>query len=352
MGAFPLPAKFPRVSVLIPARNEEANIRACVESLLMQRYPDFEVLVLNDASSDRTALILDEISRHATRLRVLNGQPLPDGWLGKHWASHQLSQEATGELLLFTDADTRHAPDCLHASVSALVAEGADLLTAVPCEEMLTWGERLTVPILSFSVFCFFPIFLAEKLRLPALSVTIGQFMLFRRTAFEAIGGYEAVRSSLVDDLMLGRNIVNRGYRWKLVDGTRHISCRMYRNFAEAVAGFTKNLFAVFDYHIVLYGVGWFWIAVSFLLPPAVTFSNTLAQRLNFPRSLAAIAVLEALLMFGLAYRRSRVPVFLAALYPVNMLMFAWLATRSFIYNLMGYSAWKGRSLPRPVIRL
>jgi hypothetical protein len=83
-----------------------------------------------------------------------------------------------------------------------------------------------------------------------------------------------------------------------------------------------------------------------------VTFSNTLAERLNFPRSLAAIAVLEALLMFGLAYHRSRVPVFLAALYPVNMLMFAWLATRSFIYNLMGYSAWKGRSLPRPVIRL
>jgi chlorobactene glucosyltransferase len=318
----------------------------------MQNYPDFEVLVLDDDSSDRTPFILEEISPHASQLKVLMGQPLPDGWLGKHWANHQLFQEATGELLLFTDADTRHAPNSLQDSVSALLVEHADLLTAFPRQEMLTWGERLMVPILSFSIFCFFPIRVAEKLRLPALSVTMGQFMLFRRMAFEAIGGYAAVRGSLVDDVMLGRNIIAHGYRWKLMDGTRHVSCRMYRNFAEAVAGFTKNLFAFFDYHIALYGIGWYWIAVSFLLPPVALFSKTVGERMNFPTPLAVIAVLEALLIFGLAYHRSRVPIYLAAFYPINLFMFAWLAIRSLTSNLLGHSAWKGRNLPKPMIRL
>ncbi|MEP6896024.1 MAG: glycosyltransferase family 2 protein, partial [Chloroflexota bacterium] len=214
LGDFPAAQNFPRVSILIPARNEEVNIKACIGSLLEQNYPDFEVVALDDSSTDGTSAILEELAQHDARLQVFHGKSLPSGWLGKHWACHQLSQQATGKLILFTDADTRHAPNTLHDSVSALLDQHADLVTAFPREEMLTWGERFTVPILSFSIFCFFPILLAEKLRLPSLSVTIGQFMLFRRSAFDAIGGYEAVRSDLVDDIRLGRNIIRHGFRW------------------------------------------------------------------------------------------------------------------------------------------
>jgi chlorobactene glucosyltransferase len=352
LGDFPLAQQWPRVSVLVPARNEEANIRACIESLLQQEYPNFEVLVLDDHSSDQTRPILEGMMHREPRLQVLQGEPLPAGWLGKHWADHQLAQKATADLLLFTDADTRHEPNTLRDSVSALMAQRVDLLTVFPRQDMLTWGERLTVPILSFSILCFFPLLLAKKLRLPALSVTIGQFMLFRRQAFDAIGGYEAVRGDVVDDVMLGRRIVANGFAWLLADGTRHVSCRMYQDFASAWAGFTKNLFALFDYRILLYSIGWFWIGVSFLLPPLVLLSPVLGPFLNFPMDMAIIAVLQALVIFALVHHRSRLPVYLVLLYPSNVLMFVLLAIRSLIHTLLGQSSWKGRSLPPPTLRL
>ncbi len=117
---YPVADTLPFISILVPARNEEHNIEACVVSLLSQDYPDYEVIVLDDHSKDDTLDILQRISRKNSRLRVLNGSPLPEGWLGKHWACHQLYQASSGEFLLFTDADTIHAADMLKASISAL----------------------------------------------------------------------------------------------------------------------------------------------------------------------------------------------------------------------------------------
>lgn len=351
LDEFPTARHFPRVSILVPARNEERNIKACIDSLLAQRYPDFEVLVLNDNSTDQTGAILEQISRRDARLTVLDGQKPPSGWLGKHWACHQLSQRVTGDLILFTDADTRHEPDTLRDSVSALIARDADLLTGFPREEMLTWGERLTVPILAFGVLCFFPILLAEKLRLPAFSTTIGQFMLFRRSAFEAIGGYEAVRHHPVDDIKLGHNIIAGGFRWQFMDATRHVTCRMYQGYSDAVSGFTRTLFAAFDHHILLYSVGWSWIAISYLAPVYVLFRAMIAP-VSFPTPLAFVAVAEALLMIWLTYRRFRIPGYLALLYPISLLVFTWIAFRSLAYALTGYGTWKEREMPAPTLKL
>ena len=348
---FPTAQHFPRLSILVPARNEESNIRTCVESLLAQEYPDFEVLVLNDNSTDGTSAILKQISKRDARLRVFDGETPPSGWLGKHWACHQLAQRASGELILFTDADTRHEPNALRDSVSALIARNADLVTAFPREEMQTWGERLTVPILAFGVFCFFPILLAEKLRLPAFSVTIGQFMLFRRSAFEAIGGYEAIRDHPVDDIQLGHNIIARNFRWRFMDATHHVTCRMYSGYSDALGGFTRNMFATFDHHILLYCIGWSWIAISYLVPIYVLFHAMIAP-VKFPISLAVIAVAEALVMFWLAYRRFRIPAYLVLLYPVSLLIFTWIAFRSLAHSLTGYQTWKERQMPPPKLKL
>lgn len=352
LGEFRFAGDLPRVSVLIPARNEEQNIAACVESLLVQDYPDFEVLVLDDHSTDQTPAILQQLAQREARLQVIPGDSLPEGWLGKHWANHQLSQRATGGLLLFTDADTRHAPDTLRESVAALIVQQADLLTAFPRQDMLTWGERLTVPILSFSILSFFPILLIKRLRLAALSVTIGQFMLFRRNAFDAIGGYASVRADVVDDVMLGRRIMATGLHWQLVDGTRHVSCRMYRDFSSAWSGFTKNLFAMFGHHILLYAIAWCWIGACFLLPPLALVSGTLSRLLNFPTAIAAVAVLEGLFIFSVAYRRFRFPMYLVVLYPIHVAVFILLAMRSLLHTLLGSGSWKGRTLPPPVLRL
>jgi chlorobactene glucosyltransferase len=351
LGEFPSTREWPRVSILVPARDEEENIGPCVESLLRQDYPHFEVLVLDDHSTDRTRLILEQMAQDDSRLQVISGEPLPQGWLGKHWANHQLGQRATGDLLLFTDADTRHKPGTLRDAVSALIAQRLDLLTVFPREEMLTWGERLTVPILAFSIFCFFPMLLATKLRIPAVTVTIGQFMLFRRQAFQEIGGYKSVRGDVVDDVILGRRTAAMGFVWQLMDGTRHVSCRMYRDLESAWAGFTKNLFALFDYRIVLYGIGWLWIGVSFLLPPLVLVFPELGRLWNIPTETAVIAVSQALLIFAIAYHRFRLPMYLVLLYPLNMVMFILLAVRSLLHAILGYSSWKGRELPPPTLR-
>ena len=349
---YPRARVFPRVSVLVPARNEQHNIGACLLSLLDQDYADYEVLALDDHSSDETRPILAGLARTFERLRVLDGKPLPEGWLGKHWACQQLSEAATGELLLFVDADTRHAPNTLTDSVSALQAENADLVTAFPREEVVTWGERLVVPVIGFGIFSFLPVALVRKLRLASFSVTIGQFMLFRRAPFEAIGGYASVRDHLVDDVELGRRLIRAGYAWRLMDGTAHVTCRMYNNFRETVQGFSKNIFAFFEYHVLLFMVTLLGIGLAFLHPAAVLVTNALGEPLRgFPPRLAVVAVGESLLLWGLAYRRFRLPMHLILLYPLSLLLFILIGFRSMLLTVSGQATWKDRELASPAWR-
>jgi len=180
LGQYPPSVVTPRVSVLVPLRNEARNTRPCIRSLLSQGYGDFEVLALDDESQDCTASELARLRAEESNLQVLQGKPLPDGWLGKHWACHQLAEAASGDLLLFVDADTRHAPTALRDAVSALEAEGADLLAVMPRQEVVSWAERLVVPVMTWSFLSFLPVALAQSVRWPSLSTTVGQFMLFR----------------------------------------------------------------------------------------------------------------------------------------------------------------------------
>lgn len=343
----------PFVSILVPARNEELNIERCIRSLLAQQYPAFEVIVLDDHSTDSTASILADIQVTDSRLTVLHGEPLPAGWLGKHWACHQLADAARGELLLFSDADTWHEPNALIDSVATLLQEKVDLLTAFPHEEVLTWGEKLTVPILGFAPLSFIPVFLARWLRWSGLSITIGQFMLFRRSAYEAIGGYEAVRAHPLDDVKFGRRVLKHGLKWLLVDGTQHVHCRMYRDFHSAVTGMTRNLFAFFTYRAPLYLLLWMWIGVVFLEPIAALLLHAIGDPTSFfPAWLAWIAIAEAFVLFALIYLRFRFPLYLVLLYPLSICVYVWLAFRSLIVTLDGRAGWKDRRVPTPTSRL
>ena len=347
LGDFGPCRSFPFVSVLVPARNEERNIGDCVRSLLAQDYPDFEVLVLDDCSEDATLSLLQGLRESSCRLEVLRGEPLPVGWTGKNWACHQLSERARGELLLFTDADTRHSPSMLREAVAAMQALDLQMLSAFPREEVGTWSEKLLVPVFLWSVLSFLPLPLAHRLRHPFLSAALGQLMLFRADAYREMGGHAAVRGAVVDDLALGRLAKSHGLRWRFLDGAEHFSCRMYEGWREVVEGFSKNLFAVFDYNLPAFAFVWVWLLVVFCEPPVILVLAPFGLIGGKEAAAAGAAVGLALLHWALSLRALRFPARRALLYPLSVLGMVLLAARSLWQSFRGTAAWKGRELGR-----
>jgi chlorobactene glucosyltransferase len=347
LGDFPAPSQFPTVSVLVPARNEASAIGPCLRSLLSQDYPAFEVVVLDDESDDETGEMLAALAAEDPRLRVLQGQPLPEGWIGKHWACHQLAEAAQGDLFLFTDADTAHSPQALRRAVGALEAEGADLLTALPWQELGSWGERLCIPVAYWSVFSLLPVGLAHRLRLPGLSVGNGQFLLFRREAYQAVGGHEAVRANPVDDIALAQRIKAQGFCLRLVDATGEVRCRMYRGWREILEGFSKNLFAVFQFRLLEHVFAWCWLLLVAWQPWVALIWNALGgEGSPFLTSRALVALAEGFALWGIVLWRFRFPLSLLPLYPFSMLAFWFIAMRSVWVTVRGQAMWKERRLP------
>ncbi len=345
------PLLFPKVSLIVPARNEEKNIAGCIQSLLAQDYPSFEVLALDDQSSDATRSILEQIASTQSKLKVLIGSPPPESRSGKNWACVQLAQQARGDLLLFTDADTLHRPQTLRLIVTALIGEQADLLTGFPRQEMHTWGERLLVPFFSWAFFCFNPLWLAYRLRLPALSNAVGQMMLFRREAYQAIGGHESVGSSIVDDLMLARRIKAAGLRWRVVNITDLITCKMYHGSRAAFEGFAKNLFAAFDFHLLGFSFVYLWLVVMFWEPLIILVLSIFGRAPEARVEQLATCIGLSLLLWLIPYLELGIPFGLALMYPVTLLANEVTAFQSLRLSLTGRLTWKGRKLTRPHVK-
>ena len=339
------PPVWPMVSILVPARNEEQNIAGCVQSLLGQDYPSFEVLVLDDQSEDGTGSILAQIASSQPGLKVLTGEQPPQGQLGKNWACSQLARQAQGDLLFFTDADTVHQPGTLTAIVSALVGEQADLLTGFPRQEVQTWGERLLVPFFSWALLSFNPLVLAYKLQLPGLAVAVGQMMLFRREAYQAIGGHARVSASIVDDLTLARQIQAAGMRWRVSYAADLISCRMYRKNREAIDGFSKNLFAAFDFRLLPFLFVFGWLMVMFWEPIFVLILLIFGQAPQARLDHLLVCFGLSILLWVIPYADLGIPLWLAFLYPLTILSNTIVALRSIQHSLNGWLTWKGRDI-------
>ncbi|MBZ0319540.1 MAG: glycosyltransferase [Anaerolineae bacterium] len=236
-------SSLPRVSVLVPARNEARNIVSCIESLASQAYPNFEIIVLNDLSSDETGILLDSLATQYPKVRVLHGtEEPPKGWNGKSYACHRLAEQATGEWLLFTDADTVHTSTSVAQGIAQAKKLGAALLSAFPKQITESWGERIVV---SF-ILDFLPLIAVDlnALQQNGSSITLanGQYLLVNAEAYHAIGGHQAIFNELVDDFALAKQVRLGGYKTAMVNGTSMLSCRMYHNTHEVWDGFSKNL--------------------------------------------------------------------------------------------------------------
>ncbi len=347
---------WPLVSVLVPARNEQRNIERCVRSLLAQDYPNLEVIVLDDASEDDTAALVERIIAEGDarlRLRLRRGGPLPEGWLGKNNACRQLAEQARGDYLLFTDADTCHAPFAVSSALAIAEQRPADLVTTWPRLEVKSWGERVALPLLHFTVMAYLPLMLANGPSCnPAFGLGNGQFMFFRRAAYEAIGGHGAVRDRILEDVILARLIKARGYRLAVADGSEAVTCRMYRSTAETWRGLAKTLYAFFFYSLAFAA---FMLALQFLLFVApylfllgVVFRPDLAAKAEWLMLPALQAGLMLAVRFALA-ARFREPLLDSLWQPISFL-FYFGATLYAIWlrYARGGVTWKGRRYIKP----
>ncbi|MDR1319347.1 MAG: glycosyltransferase [Treponema sp.] len=233
----------PLVSVMVPARNEEQNIERCLNSLRNQLYKNYEILVLDDNSTDNTLDILRRIAAEDPRICVISGAPLPEGWYGKPFALDQLSRRAKGEIFLFTDADTVHSPASVSWAVTNLTGLKADMISGYVGQIFLSLGEVVTVPLMFFLTGFVIPLFMNRYTKLSFFSAAIGQYIAIKRDVFFAVGGCETFKKKTSEDIYLARYVKRKGYKTRFLNITEHVKCRMYKGYHAAVEGIGKNIF-------------------------------------------------------------------------------------------------------------
>jgi hypothetical protein len=230
-----------RVAVLIPARNEEANITACVRSMLASSGVTVEVIVLDDASTDKTAAIVRRLAEGDARVRLVEGETLPTGWNGKQHACWLLTQETDAELMLFLDADVRVEPEAVARCVAALRARKVMLLSGFPRQVVVGWLEKLLLPLIHFVLLGFLPMGRMRSTTKAAYAAGCGQFFLVERAAYFASGGHEAIKGTRHDGLRLPQAMRRAGFRTDIVDLTSLASVRMYESSRAVWDGLAKN---------------------------------------------------------------------------------------------------------------
>jgi chlorobactene glucosyltransferase len=342
-------ADAPRVSVIVPARDEAETIGACVASLRRSTYPTWEAVVVDDRSVDGTAAIARAAAKGDARIRVVPGEPLPGGWFGKPWACTQGAHAATGEYLLFTDADVVHEPELVGRAISMAEAEGAGLVSVLPRHVLGGFWERLIMPHVLFLILLRYP----DPARVNASErtrdkIANGQFILVRRDAYEAVGGHGSVRREVVEDLRLAQRFHEAGERVVLAVADRYMAVRMYRTLGGIVEGWSKNV-ASGARHAVPEWIGplvpWLlvgWLVLLWLVPPATLAFALVGLGGVELATWSAIAVGASLLLWLVVLGRLGVPRAYAVLYPAGAAIAAAIFLKSAAQG--DRVRWKGRT--------
>ncbi len=233
----------PSVSIVVPARNEERQIEACVKTLLAQKHSDFEIIVVDDQSTDETPAILERLSRENARLKIVRGGPLPDGWVGKPWALVQGARAARGSWLLFTDADTFHLPWSLASVQRAAMSGNLDVLSVLTQQDLDSIAERALMPSVFLAILLGTgPIDDVGDPRKPDVALFNGQYILVKRVAYDAVGGHASVKGEIAEDMELARRFKCDGrFRIALAGSENIARTRMYHSLSEIWHGFGKN---------------------------------------------------------------------------------------------------------------
>jgi chlorobactene glucosyltransferase len=336
------------VSIIIPARNESVTIETVVRSILASTYHPFELLVVDDGSTDDTAAIVEQLAADS-RVRLIRGEELPPDWYGKPWACLQGYREARNQLLLFTDADTRHEPGLLGHAVGALLSENADLVTASPVQRCVTFWERIIMPQIWFLLALRYTPASVNRATRARDVIANGQFILTRRSAYEAAGTHAAVRGEVAEDLALAQTYLQRGLTLHFGFAERLMETRMYQGLAPLIEGWSKNIYlggrrsfpdepirrALVPVMLV--------IAMVFWLLPLMALGLTLARpslvdlRQSAVMAIALSAGFWMLISYGM-----RIPLRYGLGYPLGALMTLFIILRSTVRGGQRVE-WRGR---------
>lgn len=325
------------ISILIPVRNEEKNLRNLLPTLSTQTYQNLEIIVCDDGSNDKSREVVTELQKSMNNLKLIDGIPLPKGWLGKNWACFQLSQKARGEILIFLDADVtldKNAVEFAHNQFYS--SSNIGLLSIFPTQITKTFGEKMVVPLMNWFLLTFLALDLVTKSKSSKFVAANGQFLMFDRETYFNIGAHQIVRNKVVEDMELAFLVKKSGKKALPLLGSNFVFCRMYESFSDSIKGFTKNFYL----GTKLSAAGFFvlinLILFLFLSPFLLIFLNS---------KFVLVIFLICMNRIFVAILSKRNAVLEVLLHPIQMCLFWFIAFRSFFATQQKNVEWKGRNV-------
>ena len=323
------------VSILIPVRNEEHNILNLLESIRNQDYQHYEVIILDDHSTDNTQELCARFCRLNKRFRIIPGKALPKDWLGKNYACYQLAAESKGTFLMFLDADETIANGLINNTVHRIKFYRLDLLSLFTNQVMISWGERMIVPLMHFVLLNLLPLRLVKLSKNPAFSAASGQFMLFNADNYRENQWHEQVKGKVVEDIEIMKLVKGYGFKAEALLANGFIFCRMYKNFSEAFNGFSKNLLAGFNNSVI----GLFlYLLLVILGPIAIAYILSL-ELLLFALALIILSRVMISLMSGQNVWLNII------LHPLQLIFMVLISVTSVKKYFTKTIVWKGRTI-------
>ncbi len=323
------------ISILIPARDEERNILGLLQSIRDQDYQNYEVIILDDHSSDQTYKLCSDFCDEDERFMVVKGEELPKNWFGKNYACYQLARNAKGAYLIFLDADETISNGLINNSIHRMKLNKLGLLSIFTDQITLTLGERLVVPLMHFLLLNLLPLRLVRLSWNPSFSAASGQFMMFDAANYKTNQWHEQVKTKVVEDIEIMRLVKVNRYKAEALLANGYIHCRMYRSFSEAVEGFSKNFFAGFNYNVL--GL-FFYLMLVVLGPMAIAYFLGL-ELVMFALSLIVLSRIMISLLSGQSVWRNLL------LHPFQLLCMVFISVQSVKKHFTKTILWKGRTI-------
>lgn len=341
-----VPEGAPSLTVIVPARNEAASVAACLHSLLAQDYPHLQIIAVNDRSTDQTGSIMEALAAtHPAKLRVLHITELPPGWLGKTHAMAFAARHAASDYLLFTDADIFFRADALRRCLAQAVATSADHFVTLPTPIVKTQGEGMLLGFLQVLGLWVTRPWRAANPRAKRDFVGIGAFCLLRASAYQQLGGFESIRLEILEDLTLARRVKLAGLNQRVATAPGLVKVHWASGALGVVNVMTKNLFAVFQFHISLLLAACAGVALLCLGPVAFLACHT-------TRIAALVTLIAIATLYRLAGCLSGISAWYAALFPISALLFIYSMMRSMLVTLkQGGVTWRGTLYPLAELR-